>query len=113
MATVTNPSATMSVIQEVSASLQPEDALGNVVPVPNGDLVVWSSSDLTIITVTPDATGLNAAIVAVGKVGTVTVTAVLNDNTGKTLFQATGTVQVTVAGIASIVMSFGTPSAKP
>lgn len=108
--TMATASAVMTVTQKVSATITPEDANGNVVPIPDGDAVVWTSSDPTIVTVTPSVDGLSCVCASAGKVGSVTINVVINNATGAAMASATGTIQVTPAGISQVAMSFGTPA---
>jgi hypothetical protein len=70
------------------ASLQLFDAQGNVVTTPldtTKTSVAWTSSDATVITVTPSADGLTATLKSTGKAGTgVTVTATFTNLDGST-----------------------------
>jgi hypothetical protein len=111
-APATVASATMTDAQQLSATIKPEDANGNVVPIPDGDAVVWSSSAPTVVVVTPAVDGLTAACVAQGVVGSATISVVINDAAGHPLASVTGTIQVIPAAIAQVAMSFGTPSAR-
>ncbi len=107
------PAAVMTVDQQLSATIIPEDADGNAVPIPDGDAVVWTSSDTSVVVVTAAVDGLSAVCAGQGKVGSSTITAVVNDATGVALATAVGGIQCTPAGISQVAMSFGTPSAKP
>ncbi len=102
--------AVMTGTQKLSATIVPEDAAGNTVPIPDGDAVVWTSSDPTVVTVTPSVDGLSAVCAAVGKAGNITVNVVINDSTGAALASASGTIQVTPNSISQVAISFGTPS---
>jgi hypothetical protein len=77
---------------------------GKTVPAPVVGPVVWSSSDLTIVTVTPSADTLTAVAKAVGPNGTATVTAVADGLT------ATLDITVVDSEVASLTIVAGTPT---
>jgi len=108
----TTAAAVMTDTQKLSATITPEDANGNTVPIPDGDSVVWTSSDPTVVTVTPSVDGLSAVCASVGKVGSVTINVVINNSATPpaAVASASGTIQVTAAGISQIGISFGTPA---
>jgi hypothetical protein len=108
----TPAAAVMTDTQKLSATITPEDSNGNVVPIPDGDLVVWTSSDPTVVTVTPSVDGLSAVCASVGKAGSVTISVVINSSATPpvAIASATGTIQVTPAGISQVAIAFGTPA---
>ena len=67
----------INVLQQIPISITGSvDAKGNTLPVPSfAAPPSWASSDTTIATVAPAADGLSAVVTAVGKTGTVTITA--------------------------------------
>lgn len=105
-------SVTMSVIQQVTATLLAEDALGH--PAPLAGTPSWSSSDTTIFTVAPATGGMTAVLTAVGKVGsatlTVSATPAKPDGTADTAITSTASVAVTSAEASQLVITFGTPT---
>ena len=90
--------------EQVALSIQPVDAAGN--PATVDGVPSWSSSDTSVLTLTPSADGLSAVAAATGKLGTSTISV--------TLGSISGTLQVDVhSGAAvSVTISAGTPSAK-
>src|SRR5438876_750933 len=60
-------------IQHVSASLEVDDGAGNPVTLP-ASAVTWTSSDPSIVTITPSPDGTSADVVAAGPLGTSQVT---------------------------------------
>src|SRR5579863_2329520 len=107
----TPAAAVMADGQQLSATITPEDANGNVVPIPDGDAVVWSSSDPTIVTLTASVYGLSAVCASAAKFGSVTINVVINSAAGVAVASASGTIQVTPAGLSQVAISFGAPSA--
>jgi len=93
--------------QQVTLSVAEVDSKGNPV---TGDTLAWTVDDVSVITVTPDASGYNAlAVAGIPGVANVTVT----DSTVSP--PLTGTFQLTVEpGTAtSLVVSEGTPVEQP
>lgn len=103
-------SQTISVVEQVTATLQGADAKGN--PAPLVGVPAWSSSDPTIVTVSPAADGMTAVCTAAGKLGTVTitVTATPKQADGSAGALITGRTSLTVAGAQAtqLILTFGT-----
>jgi hypothetical protein len=87
-------------------------------PAPVDGVPVWATSDATVLSVTPDATGMNAVVSAVAP-GTARITVTADADTGAGVSTITGVsedVDVTQdpAALASLMsFSFGTATAKP
>lgn len=94
--------------QQVSLSVTAEDAYGNPVDI-TGATAIWSSSDGTIVDVVPDADSLSATAVAVGPVGTAAIT--VANQAGSV--QGSLAIDVIAGEVAEIVVTAGTPEAKP
>jgi len=98
--------------QQVRLTVSGTDRYGNPVAI-TGDSV-WLSSDETIIQVQPDADGASAVAVAVGPIGTASVTFtndVNSDGTGDFI----GSLAIDVVGgdMTEIVFDAGEPEDKP
>lgn len=81
-------------VQHVAISLEADDAAGNSVPFNFPTPPTWSSSDPTIVTVSPNADGSNADVVTTGKLGDAQVSVTGTSASGDAL---TGLLDVTVA----------------
>ena len=96
-------SVTMTDDQQVSYSVEPEDDKGFA----TSDTITWSSDDGgAVLTVTPSADGLSCVFAAVAP-GSATITA--SDGT----LSASDLITVTAGGVASLVLTPGTPEAEP
>ncbi len=91
-------------VQKVAASLSFKDAAGNAAEV--SGTPTWTTSDPSILTVTPAADGLSAEIAAVGPLGTAQIS-VTDGNL--TAIQA---IQVTGSAATQIGFNLGTPETK-
>lgn len=89
------------------------DKKGN--PAPVQGVPVWATSDATILSVTPEADGLSATIVANGPLGTAQVSVTADADLGDGVKPVVGTLDVNiVAGEAvSANISAGTPTEQP
>jgi hypothetical protein len=98
-------------IQHVTATLEIDDAAGNPVADSFASPPTWSSSDATVVTVTPAVDGLSADIASTGKLGTAQVSVQGTDVDGRAL---TGleTVQVVTSAASTFKLQFGTPADK-
>lgn len=97
-----NMSVTMTDDQEVTYTCAPEDDKG----FPVSDTLTWTeSSGGTVVTVTPSADTLSALFVSVAP-GTSTIS--VTDGT----LSATDIITVTAGGVASLVLTPGTPAAQ-
>jgi hypothetical protein len=94
---------TLTDIQKVNLTIQPVDAKGNpaTVPVPP----TWTSSDATILTVTPAADGLSAVALAVGPLGTAQVTVKVQPDIDPSVPALVGTLDVEVVGSDAVSLS--------
>lgn len=102
---------TLTDIEHVAGTLEADDAAGNAVPFTFPTPPTWSSSDETVITVSPNADGSNADVSTTGKLGTarVTVTGTLADGTAVTGFDD---ITVTTSAATTFRINFGTPANK-
>ena len=96
--------------QQVGLSITGEDAYGNPVDISGAD-AQWVSSDESIISVDVDDTDTTkATAVAVGPVGTASVTV----SGGATQqFQGSLAIDVVAGDVAEIAIAAGTPEDKP
>lgn len=90
--------------QGVNATIQAEDAEGNPVTATGSDVPSWSSSAPSIVSVTPAADGMSAAIKAVGPLGSAQISV--------SAFGLSGSinVQVNASAATQIAIVLGTPS---
>lgn len=102
---------TLTDIQHVPAALQELDAAGNPVPADFAAPPTWTSSDDTVVTVTPSADGTTADISTTGKLGSAQVTVTATTNSG-TALTGIGDVTVVTSGATTISVTFGTPVDK-
>jgi hypothetical protein len=102
---------TITDIDRVSVTLSEKDAAGNTVPFDFPTPPTWTSSDDTIVTVSPSADGSNASVVTTGKLGdaTVTVNGVTAD--GRPIV-GRGDVTITTSAPMTIELVFGDASPK-
>ena len=98
-------------IQQTQASFDTVDAAGNPVT-PVAGTVTWSSTDTSILTITPAADGLTAVAATTGKLGTVQVTVKLTPTDGSAALSDSATVDVVSSAATSIKLVFGTPTVK-
>lgn len=97
--------------QQVDLSISGEDAYGNPVTITGN--TAWSSSDQTIVSVTMTDSS-HATASAVGPVGSASVTVtndVDQDGTGD--YIGSLAIDVVAGTMADIVITAGTPTAKP
>lgn len=96
--------------QQVTLTIAPVDVKNN--PAPVDGVPTWSSSDATIVAVTPAADGMSAVAVAVGPIGTaqVNVSADADLGAGVTTISGTLDVQVQAGNAVSLGISAGTPT---
>ena len=96
-------SVTMTDSQQVTYTVEPEDSKGFAV----SDTITWSSDDAgAVLTVTVSDDGLSATFAAVAP-GTATISA--TDGT----LSASDLITVTAGGVASLVLTPGTPADEP
>jgi hypothetical protein len=86
---------TITTTQQFSLTLAPKDRRGKPAPVQPGS-IVWASSDESIVTVTPDETGLKALVVAQG-VGSANVNVSADADLGDGVSTIVGSEGVTVS----------------
>lgn len=90
--------------QQVALSITGQDRYGNPVDVTGG--ISWTSSDTSVVSVTPD--GQNALAVAVGPVGTAAVTVSNDHNSDEEIdFQGSIAIDVVAGEIAEIEVTEG------
>jgi hypothetical protein len=96
--------------QHCPLTIQAVDAAGNPATLPAG-AVTWTSSNDTVVTVTPSADGMSADVSAVGPLGTAQIGVSVAVDASTTL---TGSLDVTVSAgsAATIQIVPGTPVAK-
>lgn len=96
--------------QEVILSIAPIDSRSNPAVV-DGE-PSWSSSDVSVVTVTPAAGGLSASVVALGKIGSAQITVSADADLGSGVSPITGTLDITViSGLAtSLSITAGAPT---
>lgn len=96
-------SVTMTDAQQVTYTCEPEDSKGFQV----SDTLTWSSDDAgAVLTVTPSADGLSCVFAAVAP-GTATISVTDGTLSGSDL------ITVTPGGVATLVITPGTPVAEP
>ena len=101
--------------QKVSVRLAPRTAAGNPANVDADEPVVWSSSDSSVMTVTPDAVDpLMAVVEAVGPVGTaqLSVSADADLGDGLRTLSALDEIQVVAGEAAVLGIEFGSAVEK-
>lgn len=102
---------TMTDIQHTSATIQEKDAAGNPVPADFPTPPTWTSSDPTIVTVSPSADGSNADIATTGKLGNAQVTVEGVTAKGKTI-RGIGDITVVTSDATTVEIAFGVPADK-
>lgn len=100
--------------QQVTLEVSATDAYGNPVTDDLGD-ITWTSSDESVVTVTPSENPAQVTAVAVGPAGTaaVTVTADPDHDTGTPNFQGSLAVDVVAGDVTELTITAGTPEDKP
>lgn len=103
-------SLTLSVLQEVTADIQPVDARGN--PAPVDGVPVWSVSDPAILSVRVSDNGLSAVITPTGGLGNAQVTVTADARLGEEVRAIVGTGDLTVvaAEASALRLAFGVPT---
>lgn len=103
-------SMTMTNSQKVHVTIQPVDRQNN--PATVDGVPVWASSDETIITVTPIASGMEADVVAVGPLGTAKVSVSADADLGAGVTTIFGSLEViiTQGQAVGINITTGTPT---
>jgi len=96
-------------IQQDTLALAATDAAGNPATLPTGS-VTWSSSDPTILSVTPSNDGMSAIVAAQGPLGAAQVQVAVQLDTGT----LTGTLDVSVVASAAATIQIvpGVPTNK-
>lgn len=97
--------------QHVSATLQEFDAVGNPVPTAFDTPPTWSSSDPTVLAVTPSADGTGADIAATGKLGSAQVRVDATNDAGQPII-GLGDIDVVAGPGTTVGITFGTPVDK-
>jgi hypothetical protein len=98
-------------IQHVAVTLEADDAAGNAVAFDFPTPPVWTSTDETVLTVSPNADGSNADVRSTGKLGSaqVNVAGTLSDGTPIT---GVGDFSVVTSAATTIKLVPGTPETK-
>ena len=104
-------SVTLTDIQHVAVTLEADDAANNPVPLNFATPPVWTSSDPTIVTVSPNADGSNADVEATGILGAAQIKATGLNAAGQEI-TGIGDVSVVTSGPTTFKLNFGTPSDK-
>lgn len=97
--------------QHVAVTLEADDIAGNPVALSFATPPAWTSSDPTILTVTPSADGSSADVAATGKLGTAQVTVTAQNAAGQPI-TGIGNVTVVTSGATTFKLNFGTPANK-
>jgi hypothetical protein len=99
--------------QQVPLAVAFLNKAGNPAPVDGAP--VWSSSDETVLTVTPAADGLSAVAKATGKLGTAQVSVTADADRGEGVRSISGVLDVTVqpSDAVSASISAGAPEEQP
>lgn len=107
------PPVTIADDQHDAITLTPLDAAGNEVPFTftPANPVVWTTSDATIMTASPNEDGSNADVETTGKLGAVTITAT-GTNPDGTQVKGSQDFNVTTDVAQSFRMNVGTPQKK-
>lgn len=108
---ITHMAKTITDIQQVHIVLQEKDAAGNVVPFDFPTPPVWTTSDDTIVTVTPSADGASADAVTTGKLGDATITVNGTTADGRPIV-GRGDLTVSTSAPTTIELVFGDPTDK-
>ena len=97
--------------QKVKLTLNPKDSAGNSASLDGAPQ--WSSSDTSIVTVTPSADGLSAEVVS-GNLGTATITVTADADLGAGVKPLTASMDFTVIGgeATALGLTVGTPEPK-
>lgn len=100
--------------QTDTITLEVDDAAGNSIPLTDVQFPsppTWTSSDPTVLTVTPNADGLSAVGATTGKLGTSTVSVSATTSDGRSI-SGSDEVDVTTSAPTSFKLVFGTPTDK-
>jgi hypothetical protein len=101
-------------IQQVELQVAPKSAAGN--PAPIDGAPSWSSSDDTVLTVTPDAADPTKALaVTTGKLGNARVQAQADADLGAGVVPVTAVLDIEVHASAAVTLDIaaGTPTDRP
>jgi hypothetical protein len=107
----THMAKTLTDVQHIAVTLAEKDAAGNVVPFDFPTPPTWTSSDDTIVTVSPSADGSNADIATTGKLGDATITVNGTTADGRPIV-GRGDLTVTTSAPTTIELVFGEPANK-
>jgi hypothetical protein len=101
----------LTAVQKVSLSISPVDAAGNSAPVED---VSWSSSDESILTVTPSEDGLSCVAETTGKLGVAQVVVKADARIGEDVNDLTGAldIEVVAAEAVSLGIAAGVPESR-
>ena len=102
---------TLTDIQHVRYTLQEFDAAGNPVPTAFATPPTWTSTDSTILTVTPDADGVGADVSTTGKLGTAQIRADATNDAGEPII-GLADIEVVVSAGTTVQLVAGTPVNK-
>lgn len=102
---------TITDIQKVPYTLQEKDAAGNPVPTSFATPPTWTTSDPTILTVTPSADGTSAVVESTGKLGTAQVRADMTNDAGEPII-GLADLEIVVSAGTTVELVAGTPVNK-
>lgn len=98
--------------QQVTITLEVDDIVGNQVKDASFKAPpVWSTSDATVLTVTPAADGLSALVDTTGKLGTAQIRVDADTADGRSI-TGLGDTEVVTSGATTFKLVFGTPVDK-
>ncbi len=105
-------SFSMSDSQQDTLTITATDKKGNPATLPAGS-ITWAVDQVSLIALTPAADGLSCLAVAVGPLGTATISVKVSAPDGTTL--AAGSIDCNITGGAAtnIVVTAGTPQEQP
>ena len=92
-------------VQKVDLSVTPVDARGN--PGVLDGVPVWSTSDDTLVDVTPSDDGLSATIVAKGPLGTCQISVTADADLGEGVKEIAGVLDIEIKGSATVSLNIG------
>ena len=98
--------------QQATLTIQPVDKAGNAAAVED---VAWTTSDDTVLTVTPSEDGLTAVVAITGKLGVAQVNVTADAQIGEGAVEITGVLDVEVKAGQAVALSIaaGAPEEKP
>lgn len=100
----------MTDTQQVGLTIQPVDAKGNPAQVDGAP--VWASSNTEVVSITAAPDGMSATAVAVGPLGTATISVKADADLGAGVTTIAGTLDITITGgvATTVTITAGTPT---